>query len=169
MKSNTAILENLSTTFSELEATIQHFNEISFNNKPTGGSWSPAMVAQHLILAGTGIDRVLLGNTSSTEAVPDAKVAQMKEIFLNFDTKMTSPEFIEPADQFYSLAEQNTKLKEIGATLMKIIPDMDIALVCTDFEMPYLGYLTRLELISFVIYHTQRHTHQLKEMAHTIS
>lgn len=34
-----------------------------------------------------------------------------------------------------------------------------------DFEMPFLGYLTRLELIRFAVFHTQRHTHQLNELA----
>ena len=169
MESNTALLENLSITFSELEAAIRRFNDVSFNSKPAGGNWSPAMVAQHLILAGTGIDKVLLGNTKPTATSPDEKVAQLKDIFLNFDHKMTSPEFIDPIDQHYSLEGQKDKLNDIGAGIIKIVPDLDLTLTCTDFEMPFLGYLTRLELISFVVYHTQRHTHQLKEMASTIA
>ncbi|MFN0254318.1 DinB family protein [Pedobacter ureilyticus] len=165
MENNTMLSENLKSTFSDLEKAIHRFNENSFNQKPNGSNWSPAMVTQHLVLAGTGIDQVLLGNTNSTEGKADGKVAQIKGIFLDFDSKFTSPKFIEPADQNYQLKEQLNKLTNISRSIISIIPDLDLSLTCTDFEMPFLGYLTRLELISFVIFHTQRHTHQLNNMA----
>ena len=165
MESNTTLSENLKSTFSGLEKAIQRFSEESFNEKPLGSNWSPAMVTQHLVLAGMGIDQVLLGNTKPTESNADSKVAQLKAIFLDFGSKFTSPEFIEPADQKYQLKEQLQKLNDIEKPIISILPELDLSLTCTDFEMPFLGYLTRLELISFVNFHTQRHTHQLNEMA----
>jgi len=165
MENNTTLAENLKHTFSELEAAIRRFNENSFNVKPPQSNWSPAMVAQHLVLAGTDFDKLLLGNTKPTVGKADEKVAQLKDIFLNFDAKMTSPEFIEPADQVYSQKILSAQLGTIGKSVIEILPDLDLSLTCLDFEMPYMGFLSRIELISFLIYHTQRHTHQLNEMA----
>lgn len=169
MENNTTILKTLNDTFSELEKAIQRFDETTFNQKPPHGNWSPAMVAQHLVLAGTGSDKVLLGNTKPTEGAADGKVAELKNIFLNFDAKFTAPKFIEPADQIYEKQVLLAELNAIGKSLIEIIPDLDLSLTCMDFEMPFLGFLTRLELVSFLIYHTQRHTHQLEIMAKTVT
>ena len=166
MERNITLLAHLKVTFSELEKAVLHFNETTFNQKPAGSNWSPAMVAQHLILAGTDIDKVLLGNTKATDGEADGKVEDIRNILLNLDHKMTSPAFIEPADQSYSVEAQQEKLNNIGMSIVNIVPDLDLTLTCTDFEMPFLGYLTRLELISFVMFHTQRHTHQLREMSY---
>mgnify|MGYP003575363490 CR=1 FL=1 len=168
MEGGKTLVEKLKDTFSALEKAILRFNHNNFNRKPIQGNWSPAMVTQHLILAGTGIDQVLLGNTAHTPRDADQKVAQIKGIFLDFGSKFTSPEFIEPADQNYLIEAQTEQLSDIGTSIANLMPNLDLSLTCTDFEMPFLGYLTRLELISFVIFHTQRHTHQLNEMANQI-
>lgn len=165
MENKITLLENLRHTFSELDKAIQRFDESTFNQKPEGSNWSPAMVAQHLVLAGTDIDKLLLGNTKPTEGEADKKVAQLKGIFLDFGSKFTSPPFIEPADQNYSVTTQREKLDEIEKSITNIIPDLDLTLTCLDFEFPGMGHLTRFELVSFVIFHTQRHTHQLNNMA----
>lgn len=165
MENKQTLLADLRDTFSALEKAIQRFDEASFNEKPAQSNWSPAMVAQHLILAGTDFDKLLLGNTKPTLGQADEKVAQLQSIFLDFDAKMTSPEFIEPADQNYQQELQRSKLNDIGNAIINVVPDLDLTLTCTDFEMPYMGHLTRLELISFVIFHTQRHTQQLEKMS----
>ncbi|MDQ8005821.1 MAG: DinB family protein [Pedobacter sp.] len=165
MENNTILSENLKSTFSELEKAIERFNESNFNQKPEGSNWSPAMVAQHLVLAGSNFDKLLLGNTKRTSGKADERVAQLKAIFLDFEAKMTSPDFIEPADQTYSQQALLAQLDAIGKSVTAILPDLDLTATCLDFEMPYMGFLTRQELISFLIYHTQRHTHQLNEMA----
>lgn len=164
MENKTSLVNELTNVFSELEKQIERFDETSFNQKPTNGNWSPAMVAQHLVLAGTNFDKLLLGNTSQTESKADEKVAQLKDIFLNFDVKMTSPEFIEPADETYNRKVLLEQLNAIGKSVTDVVPNLDLTQTCLDFEMPYMGFLTRLELISFLIYHTQRHTHQLNKM-----
>jgi len=164
MENKAIIVDTLESTFAELEKAIKRFDGSNFNQKPARGGWTPGQVAQHLALAGTGIDRVLLGATRETEGAADKQVASIKEVFLNFDFKMTSPDFIDPANEDY---DQNTllnKLNDIGKTLVKLTTDLDLSITCLDFEVPVWGHLTRLELIYFVIYHTQRHTRQLQQL-----
>ncbi len=165
MESKEAIVSTLESTFSELNKAITRFDENTFNQKPAKGGWTPAQVAQHLALAGTGIDGVLLGETRATEGAADRQVASIKEVFLNFDLKMTSPDFIDPADEVYDQKVLLAQLKNVGEILVKLVNELDLSLTCLAFEVPVWGYMTRLEIIYFVIYHTQRHTRQLQQIA----
>ncbi len=36
-----------------------------------------------------------------------------------------------------------------------------MAKTCTGMELPVMGYLTRIEVTTFIIVHTKRHVHQL--------
>lgn len=165
MENKATLVSTLESTFSELDKAIKRFDESTFNQRPAKGSWTPAQVAQHLALAGTGIDDVLLGETRATAGAPDRQVDSIKEVFLNFDLKMTSPDFIEPADEVYDQKVLLDQLKNIGATLTKLVNDLDLSPTCLAFEVPVWGYMTRLEIIYFVIYHTQRHTRQLQQIS----
>jgi hypothetical protein len=168
MENNHSIATALATTFSDLKKSSLRFTNAQFNQKPTVDAWSPAMVLQHLILAGKGFDGLLLGNTKPTEGAPDQKVEPIKNIFLNFEAKYKSPEFIEPNHQIYERESQMVQLQQIADDVLAILPNLNLSETCLDFEFPGMGYLTRLELISFLIYHTQRHTHQLSELADSV-
>lgn len=165
MENNNTIASALTTTFADLEKALMRFDDLQFNTKPAQQSWSPAMVAQHLILAGQGIDQILVGPTGATAGAPDEKVAFIKNIFLNFEAKYTSPPAIEPKDGQYQQQQQLQQLQQIANAVLAILPDLDLTQTCLGYEFPGMGHLTRLELISFLIYHTQRHTHQLHQMA----
>lgn len=165
MENKEAIVSTLESTFSELDKAIKRFDESTFNQKPAKGGWTAAQVAQHLALAGTGIDGVLLGETRTTEGAPDRQVASIKEVFLNFDLKMTSPDFIEPAEEVYDQRTLLAQLKNVAETLVKLVNDLDLSPTCLAFEVPVWGFMTRLEIIYFVIYHAQRHTRQLQQIS----
>lgn len=164
METKEIIVGTLDSAFSELDKAIRRFDENTFNQKPANGGWTPAQVAQHLALAGTGIDGVLLGSTRATVGAADKQVPGIKEVFLNFDLKMTSPDFIDPADEVYDQKVLLTQLKNVGKTLVELVNDLDLSLTCLDFKVPVWGHLTRMEIIYFVIYHTQRHTRQLQQI-----
>ncbi len=169
MEDNHTIATELATAFTELEKSVQRFNPTQFNTKPADKSWSAAMVVQHLILAGKGIDQVLLGNTKPTVGAADQKVETIRNILLDFNAKYNSPPFIEPKDQHYEQEEQLQQLQQIVDAILPILPNLDLSETCLEFEFPGLGQVTRLELISFLIFHTQRHTHQLHHMFNAVA
>lgn len=169
MENNHTIAAELATAFTDLEKSVLRFNRTQFNTKPADQSWSAAMVVQHLILAGKGIDQVLLGNTKPTSGAADQKVETIRNILLDFNAKYNSPPFIEPKDQHYEQEEQLQQLQQIVDTILPILPNLDLSATCLDFEFPGLGQVTRLELISFLIYHTQRHIHQLNNMVKVLA
>jgi len=92
-------------------------------------------------------------------------VAPMKDAFLNFSIKMQSPDFIIPSNEPKDKSFMMQSLKDAFAGLARVARSQDLLVTCLDFEMPTVGHMTRLEYLSFVVVHTQRHIWQLKKIA----
>ncbi|MET6998265.1 DinB family protein [Chitinophaga defluvii] len=160
----TAIQVALDHSFQELLHQLTTFDQEQLNIAPFKNSWTAGQLAEHLIKANGGFLEVINGPVQDTPRAPDAKIAEIKGIFLNFETKMQAPAFIIPADIHYEKPYLLSSLQDIKAGLDHATTTLDLTKTCLAFELPVLGYLTRLEAVYFVIYHTQRHLHQLKNI-----
>ena len=140
------------------------FDDVNFNTIPFEGSWTGGQVAEHVLMSLTFVANAVSGPAVATERNPEEHVKQLGDIFLNMDIKMKSPDFIIPTtdpknkqDLTRSLIEKLDAIKEVAKT-------KDLLETCTSFEMPGLGKLTRVEFISFAIFHTKRHINQLNNI-----
>jgi len=115
-------------------------------------------------MSNSGFADLLNGPVKDTERAPDAAVDEIKSIFLNFGIKLTSPDFILPEKKNYDKDGLLAALSGIKADIITSAATLDLSKTCLSFELPVLGYVTRLEAVSFVIYHTRRHIHQLKNI-----
>jgi len=149
----------------DLLNTLSSFSEEAFNAIPFEGSWTPAQVLEHLLKSLQGILKTLYGATTITERPPNEKVKAFKEVFLNFEIKMKSPESILPKSSLP--LSKRSSLNDLERIITKFevpIKDLNLAKTCTTIEFPGLGEFTRLEWIYFTVFHMQRHTHQLKKI-----
>lgn len=151
-------------TLSALENLFSNFSAKQVNEAPFAGSWTAGQLANHLIMANGGFVEVINGPTTETSKPADIMVESIKNDFLNFNIKFDSPEFIYPENRDYNQEELLIKLKQIRNNVAEVITKLDLTKTCTAFELPVYGFLTRLEAIYFIIYHTQRHTQQLKNI-----
>lgn len=158
------ISSDFNKVFSDLATTVEGFEYKSYNEVPFDGSWTPAQVTQHVVLASEGFVKVLNAEVKDTERAIDEKKSQIKAIFLDYGTKMKSPDFILPELKEYDKERHLAKIEIIQEGITKAINDLDLSKTCLSFELPGMGHLTRLEAIYFVTYHTERHVHQLKEI-----
>lgn len=163
------ILLDTDRTFTTLLQAAASFDEEELNKTPFSDSWTAGQVVQHLILANTGFIEVMQGPVKDADREPDQLVEQIRADFLNFDTKMKSPDFILPLPIDYSKQRQLGTLENIKSSLINLIQTMELDKVCLTFELPGYGFLTRIEAIYFVNYHSQRHTHQLNKIYHHLS
>jgi hypothetical protein len=147
-------------TCSDLLQILDAFSEVEFNTVPPYGGWTPGQVAEHLLLS-AGVVEVISGRTVAATRPPDEKVAGIAGIFLDFTTKLSSPPFIVPAQGEYSKTEMINRLRVVWTKLAEAVRLLDLSVICLDFEFPGSGTLTRLEWISFYVFHTQRHVAQL--------
>ena len=155
------LLASLDNTTSELLELISSFSETQVNEIPSAGSWTAAQVAEHITKSNIGIIRSLKKEGSLPGRAPDAGVEQLKKTFLDFDKKLQSPEFILPTQDIYQKKLVIDNLRISIAQLREVGNEVNL------FEMishPIFGDITKLELLHFVVYHTQRHIHQLKNI-----
>ncbi|WP_164849855.1 DinB family protein [Mucilaginibacter limnophilus] len=160
----TKLLDELSGTLQSFIDEAALFNNQEFNSVPYPGSWTPGQCAQHIRMSASGFNDVLNGRVTDTNREPDAGVEQIKAQFLNFDLKMQSPDFVVPEEKAYDQEEMIQALKVIRENVLNSVQSLDLDKTCISFKVPGAGWFTRFEAASFVLYHTQRHVHQLKKM-----
>jgi hypothetical protein len=163
------LILDVESTSTELIQLIDSFHPSSFNTVPFEGSWTPGQVAEHLLLSTSGIAKGVTGTTEPTQRDPAQFVAPLRDAFLDFSTKMKSPDFIIPSEEPKDKASLMRDLSEAWQTIADTARTKDLDATCLDFKFPTLGYVTRLELISFCVVHTKRHIWQLKKIAAGIS
>lgn len=158
------ILAELQDTKNELLKTINSFTEESFNKVPFEGSWTAGQVCDHLYQSDSGALMTLDGKTAPTERDPKDHIDALKGIFLNFEEKYQSPEFILPSGGPHNREKYAKDFKETFEGLIKFAETEDLSLTCADFPFPGIGELTRFEWLSFACYHSIRHIRQMKNI-----
>ncbi|AWA29834.1 DinB family protein [Flavobacterium magnum] len=163
----TNLIQDISVTFENLYAALQAIGEEKLDCSPAPNSWSAGQVAEHLIkgmgnIGGMGV------KTAAAHRPKDAKVAAIKDLFLDFTTKLSSPEFILPTAHKHDLKQQLHMLKSIEEQHQGMAEDADLSLESLVFELPGFGTFTLYEWIVFNIVHAQRHTHQLQKIRQSI-
>ena len=159
------LVNEIEQTARQLFQVVGGFAEEEFNKQPFEGSWTPGQVVEHVALYASGTLRTLEGKTAVTERDPGQMVTPLRNAFLEFDSKMQSPEFIRPSDDPKNKASLIASLEASFRGLARVACSEDLHATCLGFSMPTVGNMTRLEWLSFVVVHTQRHIWQLKKMA----
>jgi hypothetical protein len=160
----TQLATDLQTVFSDFRKVLSAIPDDRLNVVPHTGSWTPGQLARHVILSASGFLQVLNGPSRPTDRPYDAGVEKLRATFLDFSTKMKSPEFVVPPAITYDRDRLLASLEKIKDGLGPVIENLDLTQTCTAFELPGAGYLTRWEALHFILYHTQRHLHQLRKM-----
>lgn len=155
------LFRSLDVTTSELVALVSQFNETQINTIPFRGSWTAAQVAEHITRSNIGIAQSLKIEGRPTYRDTSENVRKLKEQFLNFDVKLHSPKFILPTRDIY---HKEIVIADLKRSIEKLSQTRSIVNLTETLSHPIFGEITRLELFHFVLYHTQRHIHQLREI-----
>jgi uncharacterized damage-inducible protein DinB len=158
------VLKDVDETISDLQDVFNAFEASQINIVPFEGSWTAGQLAMHMVLSNGGFAEVINGQVDETSRPVDKNIEQIKSILLDSNVKMNSPEMIYPKLKDYDQDKLLNQLEGIKKALVKAADQLDLTKTCVAFELPSLGFLTRLEAFYFVIYHTRRHTNQLKNI-----
>ena len=162
------VISEFNNSTKEFVDRLSAFGEADINHSPRTGSWTPAQVGRHLQKSYHGIAQLLNGPSVPTARDPGDRIGHIKSDFLNFERKMQSPEFVRPEDKSYDKKVLVDNLERTVAQIRETASRLDLTETCTAFSLPVYGEMTRLEWIYFIVYHTKRHTRQLKTIAQTI-
>jgi len=155
------LFELLDTALSQLTVMVEEMNETDLNTIPFKDSWTPAQVVTHVTKSNSSIAQAMNMEAKQADRNPDQRVQELKGIFLDFSKRFQSPEFILPAQDVYEKEVLLTKLKKSKERLKLAASEVNLSEI---INLPIFGEITKLELLHFVLYHTQRHNRQLKNI-----
>jgi hypothetical protein len=155
----------LDETVAQLSELLSTLNEDSINKVPYEASWTAGQVIRHITKSTNGMAKAILAPSKPAERDPSENVHQLRKIFLDFLHKMNSPDFIIPEDQVYNVKDAVAELNESFATLKDSVEKADLNDMVEG--LPF-GPTTKLELLHFVLFHTERHLHQLRKICEAI-
>ena len=158
------VFNDFVNTTNELQQLLSSLSQQQLNQVPFEGSWTAGQLGDHLRKS-YGVAELLNGNTIKTERPVNEKITGIKELFLNFDVKFESPDFIIPSND---VIDKDRLIKGLKNKIeqVKTFADShdDLTRTCIDIELPGAGTLTQMEWIQFMTIHTRRHIHQLKNI-----
>lgn len=147
--------------------TLSSLSEDEMNTRPHAGGWTVAQVAEHLRKSDTGMLRVMNGPVKETHRDPGKWMDTIKNDFLDMRAKNKSPEFVVPEDKRYEKEKLINTLNRTMQDVIEAISTLNPEDTC-NFPFPVYKELTRMEICQFMIYHTKRHTQQMKNIVSSI-
>jgi len=160
------IQEELEEATSSFVKNVQAFSAENINTKLAADKWSAAQVADHVIKSNGSISKALQLSGQRMIRKPDERVNELRKVFLDFDTKLNAPSFIIPDDDLFSKETVLATLEHSISKLLQLATQQDLSVT---INHPAFGDITKLEIIHFVIYHTQRHSYQLQNIFRALS
>lgn len=161
--------KELTIVNAEFKKLIESFSDNQFFKSPKTDMWSAAEIAEHVILSDHEMYKSVTGRTSETERAPDLYTDQLKAVFLNFDSKMKSPDFIIPKGKFKTKHATLKAFDEVVMKLQDAANNLDLSKTCEEIVVQEFKGSTRLEVLYFTVVHTQRHAHQMNKLAAIIN
>jgi len=169
MNKEKEIASEIETTTNELAQLVASFTPEQVNTIPFENSWTPGQVVDHILKSVASITKTINGTTRPTDRNPVEKKEMIEGVFLNFTKKLNSPDFIIPPKADHDKKDLVQAITTAMAKVMQASQKLDLSATCVDFELPGMGKLTRLEWTWFIVYHTKRHIHQLKNIFQKIN
>ncbi|OQP58673.1 hypothetical protein A4R26_02745 [Niastella populi] len=145
---------------------VAALSQSEINKVPFSGSWTAAQVIEHLCKSDQAMIQALNGPVQPTSRPPDEMVDNLRNIFLDFSTKLPSPDFIIPSNETFDKENLIGTFKAGRAEIGKAIQTLNLT---ETVHMPIFGKPTRLEILTFVIFHTMRHTNQVKNITEKLA
>lgn len=157
------ILSQIQPTFLKLREIIDASSDF-FNRPPSYGGWTPGQCTRHIQMSIGGIAVLLDGQSDQKRLPANEKVPLIISIFLNFDKKFNAPEFIVPENKEFDPGRFRDFFQQMEKDLLATLNGLDLEYLVKGFEVPGMGPMTRLELLAFALFHTQRHIRQIEKM-----
>ncbi|HET6512343.1 MAG TPA: DinB family protein [Candidatus Kapabacteria bacterium] len=162
------LLSRFDTAISTMISMLSSLNEEELNQPEATGKWSAGQVGQHIRMSTNGFPQLLRSPGVKVDRAADEKVPQIEDIFLNYQTKFSAPDFIVPEDRRYTSKELIDALESMRNESIVAAKEIDLSDGTIGFELPGLGQFTKYEWIAFAAIHTTRHNEQLKRIINKV-
>jgi uncharacterized damage-inducible protein DinB len=154
------LINGMEQTAASLIDQLQMVSDTHFNRKPSAKKWSIAQVADHIYLSNQSIIKALQLDGTEVDRDPAERIEELKEMFLDFSKLYKAPLFIVPQQTDYNR-------EQLMQALLRSLQQIHRLMYKTELNVlinhPAFGDISKLEILYFVLYHTQRHLRQIKQ------
>lgn len=163
MISTLQLRDDLDANTALLDQKLYSFTDQQYNTPRKDGGWSAGQIVAHLLKLEELICQVIDGDTRAADKHYDEQVSIIKTVFENHDRKLTAGEPIlpEPEVRHWDKKAQLMKLTDQREKIKQVLETKPANEVCTSFRHHFFGEMTRYEWGYFIIYHCERHLHQI--------
>lgn len=135
-------------------------------NKKPANDWSIAQVLEHICMTELSVcKRISKPSDKVNEAATIYGNQKMEKILVGYrDRKVLAPDFLEPKGKITTIEEFE---KIFTAQRNRLKDDLSSGRLVIDNKVylhPRLGEMTISDWLFFLIYHTQRHLEQIKDL-----
>ena len=159
------ILLATSGAVSELSNLMEAVKEEKVNSVPFHGSWTAPQLLRHVSKSIKKMAKAIQMEARLAKRDPRERIEELKNVFLDFSKKLTQPDFLIPETQVY---EKKSAIDELNKSFSEFRKNAYTANLNEIVEGLPLGPITKLEIIHFVLFHTQRHLHQMKKICEAL-
>ena len=135
------------------------------NTVPYKNSWTAGMLFRHVSKSLNAMSKAMRMDGRPAGRDEAEKIPELKKTFLDFSSKLKSPEFIVPENGPY---EKQAICEELDHSFDHLKQSTTHAELPDLVEGLPLGPITKLEILHFVLYHTQRHLNQMKKICEAL-
>jgi DinB superfamily len=157
----TELLMEIEEALSQMLGLMSSLDENKINVIPYKDSWTAGQLFRHVTKSNNAMSKAMRMESKPAERDPGEKIPELRKTFLDFSTKMKSPEFIVPEEGPY---EKRASIEALSQSFEKLKESTNHATLTDMADGLPLGAITKLEVLHFVLYHTQRHLHQMKKI-----
>jgi len=155
------ILSETSDTVSAISDLMAAVDEEMVNTVPFDGSWTAPQLLRHVSKSMQGMAKAMKMEAKQATRNPGERIEGLKNVFLNFSKKLTQPDFLIPEIQVY---KKQPAIDELNKSFSEFKANASRANLNEQVEGLPLGPITKLEIIHFVLFHTQRHLYQMENI-----
>lgn len=160
------LISEIDKTVTNLLDQMSSLDESKINIIPYQDSWTAAQLLRHVTKSTAGMARSMNAAYQPPGREPDLRIPELQKVFLDFTTKLNSPEFIIPEDGPYEKDQSMQELKIAFNKLKENARNVDLNSLVEGLP---LGPITKLEILHFSLYHTQRHLNQMKRIIEALN
>lgn len=157
----TELFSQIDKTVSELLDQVFYLDASKINTVPYENSWTAAQLLRHITRSTLSMTKAMDAPQKDPGRAADARAAELEKIFLDTSNRFNAPEFIIPEDVTY---EKEHSMQELRNAFHKLKEKANGTELNSLVEGMILGPVTKLEILYFSLYHTQRHLRQMKKI-----
>ncbi|MEO8763543.1 MAG: DinB family protein [Ginsengibacter sp.] len=160
-KDKTGLLDQIDEVVSQLIELMFLVDENDVNTIPYQDGWTAGQLFEHVTKSTGSLAKAMKQEGAQADRDPGEHIENLKKIFLDFSSKMKAPEFIVPLQGWY---EKSSSIQKLGGSFQQLRENAKNTDLTVIIKGTPLGDATKWEMLHFILYHTQRHLHQMKKI-----